>query len=72
MTPRRGDRAGGGESPTEKLLRLERSGGPVVKVNVGGITPGRRAGADADEATPEGSEPTSPETADREPDTDRD
>jgi hypothetical protein len=70
MTPRRGRRAGGGESPTEKLLRLERSGGPVVKVNVGGITPGRRAGAD--EAPPEGSEPTSPETADREPDADRD
>ena len=63
-----GPRRGRSESPAEKLLRLEKSGAALVKVNVGRLTP------DPEEA-PAGaaSAPDRPSTPpeDHEPDADR-
>jgi hypothetical protein len=70
MTSRRRRTAGRGESPTEKFLRLEKSGAPVVKVNVGGITPNRSA--PPEEPAPDSSEAASPEVIGGEPDADGD
>jgi hypothetical protein len=60
----KGPRRGRGESPTEKFLRLEKSGASLVNVNVGRL---RR-----DDDVPE-QEPTnpSPAPAEHEPDADR-
>jgi hypothetical protein len=63
----KGPRRGRGESPTEKLLRLEKSGASLVKVNVGRIAP--------DVPGEPGTAPDEPArtstAADHEPDADR-
>ena len=65
-----GPRRGRGESPTEKFLRLEKSGAALVKVNVGGIVPDRPD--EEEKGVTEDAENPSPDPSDHERDADRD
>lgn len=64
-----GPRRGRGESPTEKFLRLEKSGAALVKVNVGGIVPDR---PEEEKGIPVDAETSSPDPSEHESDADRD